>query len=94
MYSISIRGIYATALVKFAIDNGLKIVNPTIKQKERFSIKENNQNEADIYIIPNHNDLNRIFLIGKNESIKFFIEILRKNFLDLIIWKKEKILNQ
>ncbi|MEM2928946.1 MAG: DUF402 domain-containing protein [Nitrososphaerota archaeon] len=94
MYNISIRGIYATALVKFAIDNGLKIVNPTLKQKERFSIKENNQIEADIYIIPNYNDLNRIFLIGKNEPLKYFIEILRKNFLDLITWKKEKIINQ
>jgi protein associated with RNAse G/E len=94
VYNINIRGIYATALVKFAIDNGLKIVNPTIKQKERFSIKENNFSEVDIYITCNYNDLNRVFLIGKSKPLKFFIEILRKNFFDLIIWKKEKILNQ
>jgi len=82
---VKIRGIYSTALTKFLLNNGFKIVDPSNKINERFNT-ENSYDSANI-LLCDKNDMNGIIINGKgSESL---IEVLQGYFIDSVIRKIE-----
>ncbi|MBC7130971.1 hypothetical protein H5T51_07130, partial [Candidatus Bathyarchaeota archaeon] len=82
-----IRGIYATALTKFLIDNGFKIAQPSKVIQARLNLQENCE-PPDI-IIKDRYDLQGIIALGTAEAINNFQAIIHENLEDAITrkWK-------
>ncbi|NVM04220.1 MAG: ribonuclease E/G [Candidatus Helarchaeota archaeon] len=84
-FSIRCRGIYSTALTKFLLDNNFKVTQSSDLVRERLSLNVFPE-DPDLSI---QNTWNRqgILCWGKQEAIDEFINILKENFLDVIIRK-------
>lgn len=80
---LKIRGIYSTALTKFALDSGFEIVDPSAKVRERFSVKFASV-PCDIFI-HDREDLQGIELKGESDQLCQVLTKMRKDFLDALI---------
>ncbi len=80
-----VRGIYSTALTKLLLDNGFKIVQPSLTTKNRFKLSENST-QPDITLKDRY-DLQGIKVIGTSDAVNAFQKILQFTFLDVITRK-------
>jgi hypothetical protein len=80
---LKIRGIYSTALTKFALDSGLQVVEPSAKVRERFRLEFENS-PCDIFI-NDREDLQGIELKGEADQLCQVLTVMRKEFLDAVI---------
>ncbi|MFN7105645.1 MAG: RNA-binding protein, partial [Pyrobaculum sp.] len=71
---IRIRGVYATALTKLSLEWGFKIVQPTEKIKERFSLEED-LSPPDV-TVKDHESRSGTVIIGKCDPLRSFVEKL------------------
>ncbi len=76
MFRIRIRGIYATALTKFAIDWGYRVVQPTEKIRGRFNLP-GDFSPPDV-TVRDHISKTGVVAVGKCEAVDDFIEKLRR----------------
>lgn len=80
---LKIRGIYGTALTRFALDSGFDIVDPSAKVQERLRRKFPND-PYDIFI-HDREDLQGIELKGEADRLCEVLTAMRKEFLDALI---------
>jgi hypothetical protein len=80
---LKIRGIYSTALTKFALDAGFEIVDPSAKVRERFGIKFSND-PFDIFI-HDREDSQGIVLQGEADRLCQVLTKMQREFLDAMI---------
>ena len=83
MDSLIIRGIYATALTKLLMDNGFKIVQPSLKVARRLGLKPSF--EAFKVQIVDKSDRQGIKVIGEAPEAERVVECLRKFLPDVIV---------
>jgi hypothetical protein len=83
LFRARVRGIYSTALTKLLIDNGFEIVQPSVRIKERFKLRDN-QKPPDLTITDRRNRQG-IYLRGKAEPANVFCSILHAHLDDVII---------
>ncbi|MCX8189497.1 MAG: DUF402 domain-containing protein [Nitrososphaeria archaeon] len=82
MTKVKVRGIYATALTKLLLENGFKIAQPSIEIINRLNIEPNEENfDAEVR---DRLDKNGVIVIGKNETIKDILRVLKENLDDTI----------
>lgn len=74
VYRLRIRGIYATALTKLALDWGFKVVQPTEKIAKRLAI-ERDVSPPDA-TVKDHESKTGIMVVGKCEAVEAFLERL------------------
>jgi Ribonuclease G/E len=85
--NVRVRGVYSTALTKILLDNGFKIVQPSIAISERFRLKELEEPpDLDVYDKSNRQG---VHALGKTNPFDTFISILRSLLDDAIIRKWE-----
>ncbi|ABO09455.1 DUF402 domain-containing protein [Pyrobaculum calidifontis] len=73
---VRIRGIFATALTKLALDWGFSIVQPTGKIVERFDLPVDNS-PPDVTVI-DHESKSGVVVLGKCGAVEAFVERLRE----------------
>jgi hypothetical protein len=83
--NIKIRGIYATALTRFFIDNGMTIVSPSQAIASRFkdSVKIDPRKTPDIDI-RDLDDSQGIIIQGESDYVDIIAGLIRDNFTDAI----------
>jgi len=81
-----IRGIYATALTRLLLDNGFKIVQPSLVIRERFNLPEDNC-QPDLEINDRF-DKQGINVTGDSASIEKLASILFDMLDDVIVRRK------
>jgi hypothetical protein len=79
-----IRGIYSTALTKFALDSGFRIVEPSEKVKERFHMRSADSGEPEI-LIQDRGDLQGIEIRGEADHLCELLTLMQQTFLDAVI---------
>jgi hypothetical protein len=81
---IKIRGIYSTALTKFALDSGFLVVEPSDKVRERFrtSFAGNGQHEI---LIRDRKDLQGIEIRGEADHLCELLTLMQQTFVDAVI---------
>lgn len=86
MPKAKVRGIYSTALTRLLLDNGFKIVQPSVPIKERFripeSLGEDSQPDMEITDRP---DKQGVIVVGDAASVERFISILFETLDDVIV---------
>jgi len=82
MVRVKVRGIYSTALSKLFIENGLKIVQPSIEIARRLNL-EPNEEEFDVEV-RDRLDRNGVIAVGKGWAVKDVVKVLRENLDDPI----------
>ncbi|MCX8136594.1 DUF402 domain-containing protein [Pyrobaculum aerophilum] len=82
MYKVRIRGIFATALTKLALEWGFKIVQPTGKILQRFQI-EADYSPPDL-TVKDHESKAGVVVLGKCEAFESFLQRLGES-LDPIV---------
>ncbi|MBC7091651.1 MAG: DUF402 domain-containing protein [Nitrososphaeria archaeon] len=82
MVRVKVRGIYSTALTKLFIENGFKIVQPSIEIVRRLNLDQNEE-EFDVEV-RDRLDRNGVIVIGKNEAAKNIVKVLKENLDDPI----------
>ncbi len=80
---IKIRGIYSTALTKFALDSGFQVVDPSAKIRERFPQAFADE-DYDI-LLQDRDDLQGIKLKGEADRLCQILTLMQESFLDAII---------
>ena len=86
MLKAKIRGIYATALTRLLLDNGFKIVQPSLVIRKRFNLPEDNC-QPDLEINDRF-DKQGINVTGDSASIEKLASILFDMLDDVIIRRK------
>lgn len=81
---IKIRGIYSTALTKFALDAGFRIVEPSEKVRERFHMRFSDHVEHDI-LIQDRADLQGIEIRGEADHLCELLTLMQQSLLDAVI---------
>lgn len=84
MFKARIRGIYATALTKLALDWGFEIVQPTQQIINRFGLKPD-YSPPDI-TVKDHESKTGVVTIGECQAVDYFLERLRQ-YVDPVIAK-------
>lgn len=87
IFSFRCRGIYSTALTKFLSENNFKVTQSSDLIRERLSLSVFSDN-ADITIQDMWNKQG-ILCWGKIEALDAFTQLLKENFLDVIIRKSK-----
>jgi hypothetical protein len=82
---LKIRGIYSTALTRFSLDSGYKIVDPSSTIRERFDVGFLD-GDYDI-LIQDRDDLQGIVLRGEADQLCSLLAGMQETFLDAIIEK-------
>jgi protein associated with RNAse G/E len=89
--AVKIRGIYATALTRFFLDQGMKVVSPSDTIIRRFGRAEGltliESHDAEI---TDSEDLQGIKVQGENDSVDAVTTALRKHFFDIICRNKRE----
>jgi hypothetical protein len=80
---LKIRGIYATALTKFLLDSGYKIVEPSAEIQERFDLRQTRDTPE--ILIQDREDLQGVDIIGEAERISPLVRVLQGGLLDAIL---------
>jgi hypothetical protein len=80
---LKIRGIYSTALTKFALDSGFEVVDPSAKVRERFA-QEFTNDSYDIFI-HDREDLQGIVLKGEADRLCQVLTKMQRDFVDALI---------
>jgi len=87
--AVKIRGIYATALARFFLDQGMKVVSPSDILIRRFGkTKGLVLVEAHDVEIVDSEDMQGIKLEGESASVDEVTKVLRQHFFDAIYRKK------
>lgn len=86
MKKVKLRGLYSTALTRFLLDRDYEIVSPSEKIRERFKLKDEEKRIADVQIYDS-DDGDGIIVHG--EECDDLVEELKKEFMDIVIRKKE-----
>jgi hypothetical protein len=87
---IKIRGIYSTALTKFALDSGFLVVDPSEKVRQRFHVPFSEHAEHEILIL-DREDLQGIEIRGEADHLCELLTLMRQSLLDVVIVAKEKL---
>jgi protein associated with RNAse G/E len=82
MAKVKVRGIYSTALSKLFIENGFKIVQPSVEIVRRLNL-DPNEEEFDVEV-RDRLDRNGVIVIGKNEAAMDVVRVLKENLDDPI----------
>jgi len=86
-WKAKIRGIYSTALIKLLLDHGFIIVQPSVTVKERFGLRENDENpDLEVH---DRQDRQGVKASGTAEAVKAFTLILQSCLDDVVIRKGE-----
>ena len=88
---VRIRGIYATALTKLLLDNGIKITQPTPPIIERFKINNILTVPPDV-TIKDLNEKNGVVIIGEEKVAQKITEIFIKNLNNIIVKRYKPLL--
>lgn len=78
-----IRSIYSTALTKLLLDSGNRVIDPSVKIRERFALEPSNE-PYDILLI-DRDDFQGLDIYGQAEHICGFLNILREQLLDVVL---------
>ena len=81
---IKIRGIYSTALTKFALDSGFQIVDPSEKIRERIHMELPNHGKYEI-LIQDREDRQGIEVKGEADHVCEVLIHMQESLLDAII---------
>jgi len=81
---IKIRGIYSTALTKFALDSGFQIVEPSQKVRQRFHMRFADNGEHEI-LIQDREDLQGIEIRGEADHLCELLTLMQQSLLDAVI---------
>jgi hypothetical protein len=81
---VKVRGIYSTALTKFALDSGFQVVEPSEKVRERFSVKFPDKAEHEI-LIQDRGDLQGIEIRGEADHVCELLTLLQVSLLDVVV---------
>jgi len=81
-----IRGIYTTALTKLLLDNGFRIVQASAAIKQRFGLKEDDDNSPDLDIF-DRRDCQGVKALGKAEPLNKLVSILQSLLEDVVVRK-------
>lgn len=81
-----VRGIYSTALTRLLLDNGFKVVAPSIASRERFELDDDGNEPPDISIQDRY-DHHGIRTSGSREATDKVKEILQNTLDDVIVRK-------
>lgn len=76
VYKVRIRGIFATALTKLALDWGFKIVQPTAQVLSRFGL-EPDYSPPDL-TVKDHESRSGVVLVGECGAVELFLARLRE----------------
>ncbi|RJQ65498.1 MAG: DUF402 domain-containing protein [Desulfobacteraceae bacterium] len=87
--AVKIRGIYATALTRYFLDQGVSVIDPSAAIQERFSgLGLPVRPDTPDVEITGIDDDNGVVLIGKDEwTLSSVLNLLRKGFLDAVCLK-------
>ena len=80
--AVRIRGIYATALTRLALDAGCVVVDPSPPARQRFALGETG--EADVSI-GDRDDRQGIELTGRETPLRGMLALLRERLPDCIV---------
>jgi len=80
---LKIRGIYTTALTKFLLDSGYKIVDPSAEIQERFGLQPT-RGLPEI-LIQDREDLQGIHVFGEAEQVSPLVCLLQDRLLDAVL---------
>ncbi len=81
-FKARIRGVYSTALTKLLLDNGFKVVQPSLPIRNRFKLEENMESpDIDIY---DRHSRQGIHAEGTTESLSAFKTILHRYLIDVV----------
>ncbi len=81
---IKIRGIYSTALTKFALDFGFLVVEPSEKVRQRFYMRSADSGEHEI-LIQDRQDLQGIEIRGEADHLCELLGLMQQSLLDPVI---------
>ncbi|MGA2400777.1 MAG: DUF402 domain-containing protein [Syntrophobacteraceae bacterium] len=81
---IKIRGIYSTALTKFALDYGFQVVEPSEKVRERLHMEFQDDGKYEI-LIRDREDLQGIEVRGEADHLCELLIHMQKSLLDAVI---------
>jgi hypothetical protein len=81
---VKIRGIYSTALTKFALDAGFRIAEPSEKVRQRFQMPSAGSGGYEI-LIQDREDLQGIEMRGEADRLCELLILMQKSFLDAVI---------
>ena len=81
---IKIRGIYSTALTKFALDCGFQVVEPSEKVRERLHMEFHEDEKYEI-LIRDREDLQGIEVRGEADHVCELLINMQKSLLDVVI---------
>jgi hypothetical protein len=81
---VKVRGIYSTALTKFALDSGFQVVEPSEKVRERFKVKFPDKVEHEI-LIQDREDLQGIEIRGEADHLCELLTLMQQSLLDVVI---------
>ena len=84
--AIKVRGIYATALTQFCIENKFSIVDPSKEIQERFRNYKNIRNKGPFDVeIRDLEDRQGILLRGDEKKLKDLSQLIQNTFFDAIL---------
>lgn len=83
MDCVTVRGIYATAITKFLMDNGFKIVQPSLKVARRLGLRLNF--EAFKVQVVDKQDRQGVRVVGESSETEAVVECLRRFLPDAIV---------
>jgi len=84
MFRARIRGVFATALTKLALDWGFKIVQPTPQILQRFEIELDNSPPH--LTVKDHESRSGVVILGECDAVDYFSEKL-KTYVDPIVFR-------
>ncbi|MEM2924970.1 MAG: DUF402 domain-containing protein [Methanocellales archaeon] len=88
MTKIKLRGIYATALTKLFLDQGLNVVQPSAAISKRFNLEF--KPFLGEVLVKDREDKQGIVIIGKTEGVEPVVQILR-SLPDCVIREKDPL---
>ncbi len=84
--SIKVRGIYATALTQFCVDNNFFIIDPSKEIRERFKNYKKMADQGSIDIeIRDLEDRQGVLLKGEERKLKEFSRMIQLSLFDAIL---------
>ncbi len=87
---LKIRGIYATALTRFFLDQGCFIVEPSRQIKARFESHNNVDLPEPVKVeIKDRRDDQGLILSGEPAELEQAVKLLREDFFDVVCREKE-----
>jgi hypothetical protein len=81
---VKVRGIYSTALTKFALDFGFRVVEPSEKVRERFNVQFCEDGEYEI-LIHDREGLQGIELSGEADHLCELLTLMQQSLLDAVL---------